>query len=465
LGLPARERRARKVRAPQYPLAERLLTPVRAFIRVQEIAGAPLVGATVVALFWANSRWSEHYFALRESPLTLELFGWVRTGSFESWVADALLPLFFFVAGLEIKRELVSGSLADRRHAAFPVAVAIGGMLIPALLYVVCNLGEPTQRGWGIPVATDIAFALGVLALLRGRIPAGLAILVLAFAAVDDIGAVLLIALLYGEPIRWGALLLGTSAVLVIIGLKQIGVRAMSVYWAFGAVCLLAMLDSGIHTSVAGVVLGLLAPAHPLVPRERFHRESSELGDRIGDVERRIAALPDGEESERRHELEEEEESLLGHLEALAAGTESVVDRLLRRVTPWVSYFVLPLFALVAAGVAVSSETFARTIESRVELGIVLGLAVGKPLGFLAGAWIAVRLGVAVVPPGISWRHLTGAGLLAGIGFTVALFISHLAFDGSPALLAEAKLAVLAASAISAAAGWIFLRTATQPTP
>jgi NhaA family Na+:H+ antiporter len=453
-------------------IARELALPATHYLRLEEIAGGPLLLAAAAALLWANPD-HEGYQAVWNAELTLELWGFALQESLRHWIDSLLLPLFFFVAGLEIKRELVRGQLSHWRTAAFPLCLALGGMIAPALIYLAVNVGDPAVRGWGIPLSTDIAFAIGVLALLGDRIPRELKVLVLAFAAVDDVGAVLIIGMFYSSTMSLPTLAVAALVLAVIVGLKVLGVRSLAIYWFAGAVFLLAMLKSGVHTTVAGVTLGLLAPARPLFSRNAFLTAVERLTERLARARARVASLTAKPERERSPEeqaelqtWDEREDAMLGHFEEVAAGTEPVVDRLIRATNPWVSYVILPLFALASAGVALSPQALQETTTSRVALGVAAGLLLGKPLGFLGSAWLAQRLGWAKAPTTVSWHHLVGTAILAGIGFTISLFVAELSFGHQEARLTAAKVSVLSSSVVAGIAGFLFLRaTPRRPGP
>jgi NhaA family Na+:H+ antiporter len=429
-------------RTSDAPAARSLLLPAASFFRVEERSGAPLLIATCLALAWSNSPWSDAYASLWATELSLQLGGAVQSASLRHWVNDLLLPLFFFVIGMEVKQEVVRGQLASVERAALPTAAALGGVLAPAGLYAWIATGSEAARGWGIPVATDIAFALAILALLGRRVPVALKVLVLAFAALDDVLGVLIIALFYSSEISW--LALGLAGVLLCAtgGLRALMVRGTALFVLIGVAVWLCVLQSGVHATIAGVVLGLLAPTRPSVAPDAFTDRAEAL----------VHELRGADENER--------DALLGELEERLEGLESTSERLAHLVNPWVSYAILPLFALANAGVEFSAESIGSLAESPAAWGVAGGLLVGKPLGILAFSWIAVALGLARLPEGVGWRHVIGMGLLGGIGFTVSLFIGELAFRGDRELLDSAKVAILLGSALAGAAGWVVLRTA-----
>jgi NhaA family Na+:H+ antiporter len=352
------------------------------------------------------------------------------------------MPVFFFVVGLEIKRELAHGELSDPRRAILPAAAAMGGMAAPALIYLVLNAGGDGADGWGIPMATDIAFALGVLSLLSRRIPFGVKIFLLALAITDDIGAIVVIAVFYTSGID--AVALGAAGAIFagILLMYQRGVRNVDVYVVAGVLLWLAVFESGIHATLTGVALGLLTPARSYYDPASYASTVDELSGRYRD------ALRAGSR--------DEQQGILGQIEDLSQGTEAPLDRLERKLHPWVSYAIVPVFALANAGVSLSNELVQDATGSPITLGVALGLVLGKPVGILLFTWLAVRLRLGRLPSGATWSHIAGVGLLGGIGFTVSLLIADLAFEDS-LLVDEAKLGVLSASIVAGIAGLVWL--------
>ncbi|MCH7620933.1 MAG: Na+/H+ antiporter NhaA, partial [Chloroflexi bacterium] len=351
-----------------------------------------------------------------------------------------------FVMGMEIKRELVHGELSSLRKAALPAVAALGGMAVPAAMFIAFNATGEGAKGWGIPKATDIAFALGVLALLGRSLPSGLRIFLLGVAVVDDIGSILVIAVFYTEELNvtglvWAFALL----VIIVIASRVVGIRSIPVYVVLGTLFWVAVLNSGIHATVAGVILGLLTPAGALLTHQAFRPSVEEL---VGQYERAVEA--DDEESA---------DVVLGEISRLSRETDSPLDRLELQLHPWTTYLILPIFALANAGVVLSADVIRDAISSAVTLGVLVALPVGKLLGITIFTWLAVRTGVASLPSGVTWRHIIGVALLGGIGFTVSIFIAGLAYDVD-ALTSQAKIGVLLASVLSAVAGYAFLRAA-----
>ncbi len=423
-------------------LSERLVRPAQAFVHTEVSGGIVLLAATVVAIAWANSPWDDAYHDLWHAHLSLDFNLFRIDETLGHFVNDGLMAIFFFVVGLEIKRELVEGELASPRRAALPAAAALGGMVVPALIYFAWNAGGEGQHGWGIPMATDIAFALGALALLGSRVPFGLKVFLLALAIVDDLGAIAVIAIFYTDDLSIEALAWAAAALALILAVRRAGVRSVDVYFVLGALLWVAVLKSGIHATIAGVILAALTPARPYSARAAFDEHAQDLLDRFR------AAQAAGDH--------EREQYLLKEMEWLARGAESPLDRLERVLHPWVSYLIVPIFALANAGLIIDSDALRAAAESPVTMGIIMGLVLGKVTGITAFAWIAVRLGWAALPAGVRWLDMVGAGLLAGIGFTVSLFITGLAFDEA-SLVAEAKMGILGASVAAGALGILAL--------
>ena len=405
----------------------RLPRAVREFLATEMAGGVILVVATVIALGWANSPWRDSYVRFWHSDVRLRVGTFGFDGDLRHLVNDALMALFFFVVGLEIKRELVVGELKRWRTAAFPAVAALGGMVGPALLYTAFNFGTPGGRGWGIPMATDIAFALGVLALLGNRVPSGLKLFLLTLAIVDDVGAIAVIAIFYSHGIDWQALGVAAALVVVIVALRRGRVESPPVYVVLGLGLWLAVNGSGIHATIAGVVLGLLTPARPSLPTGVARRWARDLSDE-----------PSAED--------------LRALSTVARSSLSVAERLAHDLHPLTSFVIVPLFALANAGVELGFGAFDTPGAGRVAVGIILGLVVGKLAGITLFAWLAVRLGLCSLPTDLRWPQLAGGAGIAGIGFTVSLFITELAFAGQ-ALEAPAKVAILLASVLAAVLG------------
>ncbi len=427
----------------------RIISLSQDFARLESSGGVVMMACAAVALIWANSPWAETYFSLWQVKLTLGVGEWALSKPLLKWINDGLMALFFFIVGLEIKRELLAGELASPRRAALPIAAALGGMLAPALIYTAFNAGGAGAAGWGIPMATDIAFSLGVLALLGRRAPLGVKVFLTALAIVDDIGAVLVIALFYTAQVSWTSLVVAALILLILLALNRLGVKGTLPYAVLGIGLWLAFLYSGVHATVAGVLLAMTIPAHSaIVDRQAFMqaiRRALELYEQ---------ACCDGEGN---GFATSNRQAAAQALEAASAYAESPLQRLEHALHPWVTYLILPLFALANAGVNLGGE-IGPALLSPVGMGIIAGLVIGKTIGISFFSWLAVRLRLAQIPEGVHWRHLLGTAMLAGIGFTMSLFIANLAFGNSEALTA-AKIGIIAASLLAGVLGWLVLRT------
>jgi NhaA family Na+:H+ antiporter len=436
--------------ARERPPAERIVRPFQDFTDKQSSGGIVLIAATVIALAWANSPWAESYAALWHTKLTVGVGGLSLSKDLTHWVNDGLMAVFFLVVGLEIKREILVGELSSVRNAALPVAAALGGAVVPALIYLAINAGTEGSAGWGIPMATDIAFALGVLALLGEGAPVGLKVFLTALAIVDDIVAVLVIALFYTSEIAWGALGGGALFLGALILANLLGVDRTLVYAVLGVGLWLCFLLSGVHATIAGVLLALTVPAVSFMDPGAFLDRSRYVLDRFeqaGEKEEHVLA-------------NEERQAALHALNHAAYKLEPPLHELEHALNPWVVFAIMPIFALANAGVPLGGS-IVEALTSPVALGIVLGLVVGKQLGVTLFAWLAVKSGVAELPEGMGWRHVYGASWLAGIGFTMSLFITDLGFS-EDSLVEEAKLGILAASLIAGLVGWTILKGASS---
>lgn len=418
---------------PREPI-DRMIQPLARFLHVEAASGVMLLLAAVVALALANSPFAESFLASWRTPVSFGIGHLRIEHSLRHWVSDGLMAVFFFVLGLEVKREMVLGELRDLRQAALPLAAAIGGMAIPALIYVGLQWGQPAARGWGIPMATDVAFVVGCLALLGPRVPPGLRVFLLSLAIVDDIGAILVIAVGYTSGLQLQALLLGVAGLALVLVSQRLGVRAVPFYVALGAAIWFAFHESGVHATIAGVTLGLLTPARPWVSARRFAH--------LLDGARAVWHGERGAGSSATHPAV---------LERAAREAVSPLERLEKAIHPWVAFVVMPIFVLANAGVAFRPAL----VTDAVALAVAAGLVVGKPAGVLLFSYLAVRLGLARLPAGLDWSVLLGGGFLAGIGFTMSIFMAGLALP--PEALDAAKAGVLGASLISGALGMALL--------
>jgi NhaA family Na+:H+ antiporter len=430
---------------PPSPI-ERLLSPFGRFMRTESSGGVVLIVSTLAALVAANSPWAGAYHALWETRLSLRLGPYGLENSLHRWINDGLMAVFFFVVGLEIKREVLVGELASTRRAALPIAGALGGMLVPALIFAALNFRGPGAAGWGIPMATDIAFAMGVLALMGDRAPAPLKVFLAALAIADDIGAVLVIALFYTQVIDLTMLLLGLALIVALAGANRLGARRPYLYIVLGLAVWLCFLRSGVHATVAGVLVAMTIPARTRIDTGEF----SERGRRILDAF--DAAGPDGENIL----TNRGQQAAIVELENTAEAAQAPLQWIEHGLQPWVSFVVIPLFAFANAGVELRGE-LAQAFASPITLGVLLGLLIGKPVGITLFAWLSTRLKLAELPAGCGWRPLHAVSWLGGIGFTMSLFVTGLAFRDE-VRVTDAKVGIFAASLAAAVAGWLLLR-------
>ena len=423
------------------------------FIHSEVAGSAVLLASTVAAMVWANSPWAESYVQLAHTNIVISVGSHRLALSLQHWINDALMAVFFFVIGLEIKRELVVGHLSSVRQAILPVAAAGGGMVFPALIYAALNAGGAGAAGWGIPVATDIAFALGILALLGRRVPIGLKVFLTALAIADDLGAVLVIALFYTAEIRWVALGAALVSLLLLAVLTRTGLRRPLFYGVVVGGVWLSVFASGVHTTVAGILVAMLVPVRPrLGPTEFFAR-----------VSRGLEALRAAELTRDSVLADEAQLDALLLLDDAATEMQPPGLALERYLHPVQALFILPLFAFVNAGVSLGGRALDILAEP-VTLGIVAGLVLGKVTGISLMSWLAVRCGLAQLPAEVTWPQVVGAGLLGGVGFTMSLFVSELAFD-SESMLNAAKLGVLVASLAAGVGGYLVLRASLLSLP
>jgi len=423
------------------PLPRLVLRPLQDFLHTEASSGILLVLAAVVALAWANLA-AGSYDRVWHTRLTVGLGRWMIEEDLRHWINDAAMALFFFVVGLEIKRELISGELRDPRALVLPALAALGGMLVPALVFLAINPGDVASRGWAIPMATDIAFAVGVLSVVGRGSPPGLKLFLLTFAIIDDIGAILVIAVFYAGSISFVALGIAAALLVVMIVFRRMNVRAGAVYLILGIGVWLAVFESGVHATIAGVLLAFVTPAVAFQRPRAVTEEARRVADETSDH-------PAPADSDAHHWL---------HLARLSRETVSPLVRLEEALHPWTSYVIVPLFALANAGVRITGDGFQSPTSLRVGFGVVVGLVLGKVMGVSLGAFVATRLG-AHLPTGVVWRQMIGVAAIGGIGFTVSLFIANLAYTDET-LLHAAKLGILVGSLISGIAGSVLIARA-----
>jgi NhaA family Na+:H+ antiporter len=436
--VPARTLGALNLEMRESLLARAVQLPVQQFIHTQGVSSAFLLAAAVAALVWANSPWSASYYHIWHIELTLSGLKL----PVHAWINDAMMALFFFLVGMEIKQEIVHGELSDLRRAALPICGGLGGMVVPALIFTAVNHGRPGAHGWGVPMATDIAFSLGVLALVKG-IPPELKVFLLSLAIADDLGAISVIAVFYTDTLYLNYLLIAALLLAIILLCRKIGFGRQILYAALGFGFWLAILRSGVHATIAGVILGFLMPVRSQVSLDDFDALSQQTMDEFR------KARTTGNTSLATRQL--------GAMEYLIANTESPADRVTRKLHDWIAYLILPLFAFSNAGVTFTFGIWQSLLHSSIAWGVLLGLFLGKPIGIFGVCWVAVKLRIAQLPKSVRWSHIASVSVLAGIGFTVSIFISALAFDDG-AQLDAAKTAVLIASLLSGVCGYLLLK-------
>jgi NhaA family Na+:H+ antiporter len=420
---------------PREPI-DAIIAPIRRFLHIEALSGILLVVATLIAITAANSKAGEAFLAFWQTPAGLRFGAAQLELSLQHWVNDFLMAIFFYVIGLEVKRELVKGELRDLRRAALPLAAAVGGMLAPATVYLFLQHGAPGGRGWGIPMATDIAFVVGCLAVLGSRVPVSLRIMLLSLAIADDIGAILVIAIGYTSQLDWSALLFSGCGIALIVACMKLGVNSKGVYLILSLAVWFEFHASGIHATIAGVILGFLTPSNAWISERRLGR--------IIDSTIHFMQGTEWLSSTRRY-------AALRQMERAARSSISPLRRFETGLHPWVAFVIMPVFALANAGVRIEMAAFAEPVA----VAVTLGLLIGKPAGIVLFSWLAVKSGIARLPADVGWAAVFGGGILAGIGFAMAIFIAGLAMDG--ALLSAAKVGILAGSVASAVLGMLVL--------
>ncbi|MCD0503360.1 Na+/H+ antiporter NhaA [Bordetella petrii] len=422
-------------------LAERALASLERFLHIEAVSGIVLLAAAAIALIWANSAFSHSYHDLWHTPLSFGVGSHVFSQSLHFWINDALMTIFFLVVGMEIRREIHEGALSDFKQASLPLAAALGGVVVPALIYLAFNGMEGRRDGWAVPTATDIAFAVGVLALLGRSIPGNVRVFLLALAIIDDIIAVLIIAFFYSGGLDYSGFLVAGLGVLMVLGLQRIGVGSAFVYVVPGAIVWTGLLMTGAHPTLAGVILGLMTPVVSVRMRERpvdmVSRVAGDLAGRDADPQMGLGHLAQP-------------------LRQLRVAQREVLPPVVRVQTalhPWVAYTIMPLFALANAGVSLDGIDLSAGGSQWVMAGVAIALILGKPLGVLLMSWLMVRMGWCRLPPGVSWGGIALIGLLAGVGFTMSIFIAMLAFADNANYLGAAKLGVLLGSLVTALLG------------
>ena len=427
---------------------DKVLTPFEEFIHRQTTSGFLLMATAVLAMVFANSALSGFYQHLLHTPISLSIGSWSIEKTLHHWVNDGLMVLFFFLVGLELKREILVGELAVLRQAVLPIFAAIGGMLLPALIYFAINPDGVAAKGWGIPMATDIAFAIGVLVLLADRVPKALITFLVALAIVDDLGAVVVIALFYTDQIVWSALLAAAVILALLIALNMGGIRQPLPYFILGTILWFALLKSGVHATLAGVLTAFTIPASPKYDPARFSEHVKNLMKRFDDNHQPGKSIMTND-------------ALRAVVQTLENGVHKVetpLQRLEHGLHLPVAFIVIPIFAFINAGIAMDVASLGETLLHPVTLGVILGLVAGKFIGIVFASWLALKLGLGQLPAGTRFAHIAGVALLAGIGFTMAIFIAELGFAGYDEALLMAKTGILFASVLSGVIGYFWLR-------
>lgn len=424
---------------------EKILNPFHKFIHQEFTGGIVLFVSVVVAIVWANSAWSDSYHHLWESKFSVSFAGNTLNQPLHIWINDGLMALFFFVIGLELKREFMVGELSTAKKAALPMVAALGGMLVPALIYAVINWNEPTQKGWGIPMATDIAFALALLSLAGKRIPLSVKVFLSALAVADDLGAVLVIAFFYTAHISFIPLLIAGVFVLVLALGNYLGVRNMAFYLILGIVVWIGFLFSGVHATIAGVLVAFMIPARTKIDEKEFIRKTDYY---ISEFEKAIPLKGDL--------TTEEQHEIIQEIKSLCKDAETPLQKLENNLHPWVAFVIMPLFALANAGMVINGNFFSSLINP-VSIGVIAGLILGKFVGVFSFTWLMVRFKIAELPEQANWIHVLGVSVLAGVGFTMSLFITGLAFDNME-IVDKSKYGILTASVVCGLVGVFILK-------
>ncbi len=425
----------------------RVVRPVQQFLHTEVSGGIVLLGASIIALLWANLA-TASYLDVWSTEFTVALGDWSVTEDLQHVVNDGLMAIFFLVIGLEVKRELVTGELSSRQAALLPLFAALGGVVLPALIYVALSGGGDATRGWGIPMATDVAFALAALAALGRRVPTALVAFLLGVAVIDDIVAILVVAVYYTDAVLLAWLATALVALAAMYALQRVGVRYLVPYVALGLVAWFATFESGVHATIAGVAIGLITPVRPFQDPRVVSAEAIRTAEETDDA----PDDPDADAGRWRR------------LSWLSREAISPLERVQHGLHPWSSFAVLPVFALANAGIVLDRGSLSAAAETPVAVAVAVALVVGKTIGLTAGTALAVRLGLSTLPPGVSWAHIMGVGALAGIGFTVSLFITELAFT-DPDIIDAAKIGVLGGSLVAAAIGLMLLARAGRRGP
>ncbi len=442
----------RKYFAPWEKTFDRVVTPFEEFIHKETTSGFLLMGCALLALIAANSVFAESYQHFVHTSIGLNIGGWEIEKTLHHWVNDGLMALFFFVVGLELKREILVGELADPKQAVLPILAAIGGMLIPALIYYAINAGSDGARGWGIPMATDIAFAIGALVLLGSRVPKALITFLVALAIVDDLGAVIVIALFYTEQLMFEPLGIACLLFAVLVFFNVAGIRKPLPYFLIGTLLWFALLKSGVHATLAGVLTALMIPARPKYDPVLFSQRVKELIARFDKSYRPGESIMKNDE----------QKAIVQTLEDGVHAVETPLQRLEHSMHMPVAFLIIPLFAFINAGIPIEFASIGETMRHPVTLGVIVGLIAGKFIGVAGISWVALKMGLCRLPEGVTFAQIAGVALLSGIGFTMSIFVAELGFAGQSEYLLMAKTGVLVGSLVAGIAGYMWLLTCTK---
>lgn len=423
----------------------------RHFLHSQWAGGVILLFCSLLAIVLSNLPWTREWFAhFWHNELSIRIGSLELSSTFEEWINDGLMVIFFFTVGLEIKRELIAGQLSSVKQATLPIIGAIGGMVVPALIYLAFNAGKPTEAGWGIPMATDIAFALGVLSLLGNRVPLSLKIFLTALAIVDDLGAILVIAIFYTSTVNWGVLLMIACVVGFLVLLNRMKVYSMKYYLIPSIALWLLFLDSGIHATIAGVIIAMTIPTRPRFSKSYFMHKTHNIYKHFYYYDEPGVELL---ANEKQHETLED-------LRRITRNSISPSQRLEYSLNSMVTFFIMPLFALANAGVVIDPARLGEVLNPQT-FGIICGLVIGKPLGIFGLCWLGIKLKISVLPKMVTWAQFLGVACVGGIGFTMSIFINNLAFN-DPALISNGKIAILTASLLAGVVSYFVVNAASK---
>ena len=437
--------------APWEKAFKKISTPFEHFLHAQTTTGIVLMLTTILALILANSPLAETYIHLFHTKIDLAVGSWKLSHSIHYWINDGLMTLFFFIIGLEIKREILAGELSNIKVAILPILAAIGGMLVPALLYLSINSGGDGATGWGIPMATDIAFAISALVLLKKRVPSALVTFLVALAIVDDLGAVLVIAVFYTDQIFYLPLILSGVAFLILMAFNRFGIHTIFPYFIVGVFMWFFMLESGVHATISGVIAALAIPSKPKQVPASFTQHANNLLSEYDDYPK----LED-------NQLHEKQKAILIELQCRIDAIGTPASRLEQNLHLPIALFVIPLFALANAGISIDLNSIGTTIMQPISIGVIVGLILGKVIGIFGVSWLAIKLKIATLPKNSTMSQIFGVAFLGGIGFTMSIFVADLAFLGMPELIFQAKVGILIASLFSGLFGFFWLRYVSE---